>query len=154
VQTPTPDAWTKYPWLFYRFTVHHSLGTEHDVPKRKPETISEYLDNLEPEQRKTLQVLRKRIQAAAPGAEECISYGIPGFRLNGRLLISFGAAKAHCAVYGSVSESPAVRKMLKEYDQGRGTIRFPSKKPLSVALTRAIVKGRVARLRTKAAKAR
>ena len=56
--------------------------------KKKPKTIDEYLANLKPDQRKTLQKLRQTIQAAARNAEECISYGMPAFRLNQRLLVS------------------------------------------------------------------
>ena len=76
----------------------------------KARTIDEYLKPLSKENRAALEKLRKAIQAAAPGAEECISYDIPGFRWNGRLLASFGAWANHCAFYpGSTSsrESPA-----------------------------------------------
>jgi uncharacterized protein YdhG (YjbR/CyaY superfamily) len=54
--------------------------------KPKPRTIDEYLAGVKPDQRTALEKLRRRIQTVAPKAEECISYGIPAFRLNERTL--------------------------------------------------------------------
>jgi len=65
--------------------------------KRKPRTTDEYLTKVKPDQRATLEKLRRTILATAPEAEECISYGIPAFRLNGRSLVFFGAWANHCA---------------------------------------------------------
>jgi uncharacterized protein YdhG (YjbR/CyaY superfamily) len=66
-------------------------------------TIDQYLAALGDEQRAALEKLRKDIRAAAPAVEECISYQIPAFRLDGRLLVAFGAWAKHCAFYpGSV----------------------------------------------------
>ena len=64
----------------------------------KPTTIDEYLAALNHEQRAALENLRKTIKAAAPEAEECISYGLATFR-HGKLLVSFGATPNHCAFY-------------------------------------------------------
>jgi len=66
-------------------------------PKTKANTIDEYLAPLSNEKRAALEKLRRAIQAAAPKAEECISYGVPAFRLGGRMLVAFGAAAKHCA---------------------------------------------------------
>jgi uncharacterized protein YdhG (YjbR/CyaY superfamily) len=72
-----------------------------------------------------------------------MSYGVPGFRLNGKLLVSYGAATKHCAFYpGSIVQR--FRKELKNYDTSKGTIRFPAEKPLPGALVRKIVKARIA----------
>ena len=65
-------------------------------PKRKASTIDEYLGNLSDDKRAALEKLRKTIRAAAPQAEECISYQMPAFRLNG-MLVGFGATANHCA---------------------------------------------------------
>jgi uncharacterized protein YdhG (YjbR/CyaY superfamily) len=99
---------------------------------------------LSADKRRPLQNLREQIKAAAPQTQECVSYGIPGFRLNGKLLVSYGAAAKHCAFYpGSVVHQ--FKKELKDYDTtGRGTIRFPADKPLPGALVRRIVKARIA----------
>ncbi len=57
----------------------------------KPQTIDKYLAAVRGEKRAALEQLRRAIQSAAPKSEAGISYGIPGFRLGGRLLVSFGA---------------------------------------------------------------
>jgi len=109
-----------------------------------PTTPDEYLAGLNNDKRRALEKLRKDIKAAAPKAEECMSYGIPGFRLNGKLLVSYGAAARHCAFYpGSIVQ--AFKKELKGYDtSGKGTIRFSVEEPLPAALVRQIVKARIA----------
>ena len=64
----------------------------------KPRTVDEYLAALGDDQRAALEKLRKVIRAAAPQAEECISYGLPAFRQNGPL-VALGATANHCAFY-------------------------------------------------------
>ena len=105
-------------------------------------SIDDYLSKLPAEQRAALEVLRRQILAAAPGAEECISYGLPTFKLNGSL-VHFGAAKGHCAFYPQgVVEHFADR--LTAYDTSKGTIRFQPDAPLPETLVREIVEYRVA----------
>src|SRR5580765_1546245 len=89
-----------------------------------PRTIDEYLAPLSDEKRAALEKLRRAIKSAAPKAEECISYKIPGFRLGGRLLVSFGAAANHCAFYPGAHPVNAHKAELKGYDTNKGTIRF------------------------------
>ncbi len=112
--------------------------------KTKPQTIDEYLAPLNTEKRAALEKLRKIIKSAAPKAEECISYGIPGFPLSGRLLVSFGAAEKLCAFYPGVHPVKAHQDELKNYDTSKGTIRFQTKSPLPATLVRKLVKTRIA----------
>ena len=106
------------------------------------ESPDEYLAALSVDKRKALQRLRKAIKAAAPKAEECISYGVPGFRVDGRLLCSYGASAKHCAFYpGSIVQQ--FRKELKDYDTAKGTIRFAPDEPLPAALVKKIIKARI-----------
>jgi uncharacterized protein YdhG (YjbR/CyaY superfamily) len=110
----------------------------------KPATIDEYLERLPDDQRAALQKLREVIKAAAPKAEECISYGIGAFRLN-RMLVGLGATKEHCAFYlMSSSVSDQFVDELKDYDTSKGTIRFQPDSPLPATLIRKIVKARIA----------
>jgi uncharacterized protein YdhG (YjbR/CyaY superfamily) len=105
-------------------------------------SIDAYLAAVPPDQRAALETLRRQIRDAAPDAEECISYGLPTFRLSGAL-VHFGAAKNHCAFYPhSVIEPFADR--LKAYDTSKGTIRFQPENPLPEALVRDIVEYRIA----------
>ena len=110
----------------------------------KPRTIDDYLAALSDDKRAALEKLRKTIRAAAPKAEECISYQLPAFRLDG-MLVGFGAAANHCAFYlMSSSTVKAHQDELKGYDTSKGTIRFPPDKPLPAALVRKLVKARMA----------
>lgn len=110
----------------------------------KPTTPDDYLAAVSEEKRAALEKLRRDIKAAVPGAEECVSYGLPAFRLNGRLLVAYGAAAKHCAFYpGSVLEE--LKDELKSYDSSKGTLRFPAEKPLPTALVRKLVKLRLAK---------
>jgi uncharacterized protein YdhG (YjbR/CyaY superfamily) len=112
--------------------------------REKPETIDEYLVPLSSENRAALEKLRGAIRAAAPGAEECISYGIPAFRLGGRMLMAFGAAVNHCAFYPGALPLETHKKALKAYDTSKGTIRFQADRPLPATLVRKLVKTRIA----------
>jgi uncharacterized protein YdhG (YjbR/CyaY superfamily) len=67
--------------------------------KRKPKNIDEYLASISDDKRAVLERLRETIKSAAPKAEECISYGLAAFRLDGRPLIAFAATSNHCAFY-------------------------------------------------------
>jgi uncharacterized protein YdhG (YjbR/CyaY superfamily) len=113
-------------------------------PISKPRTIDEYFAALSGDKRAALEKLRKAIRAAAPTAEECISYGLPAFRLKGKFLVAFGAAANHCAFYlGSTVQ--AHKNQLKKYDTSKGTIRFQPSNPLSSALVRKLVRTRIAK---------
>jgi len=115
------------------------------VKADKPKTPDGYLGALSDDKRAALERLRKTIKATAPEAEECISYQLPAFRLKGKLLVAYGAAASHCAFYpGSVVQ--VLKDELKDYDTSKGTIRFPSDRPLPPALVRKLVKLRIARI--------
>jgi uncharacterized protein YdhG (YjbR/CyaY superfamily) len=110
----------------------------------KVKTVDEYLARVSDDQRVALQRLRKTIRAAAPAAEECISYQLPAYRLNG-MLVAFGATANHCAFYPmSASTVAAHREELKDYDTSKGTIRFQPDNPLPASLVRKLVKARIA----------
>jgi uncharacterized protein YdhG (YjbR/CyaY superfamily) len=110
----------------------------------KPATIDDYLAALSGDKRAALERLRKTIHAAAPRAEECISYQLPAFRLDGRMLVWFGAAANHCSFYpGAVID--VHKEDLEGYDTSKGTIRFQPDDPLPAALVRKLVKACIAR---------
>ena len=112
-------------------------------PAAKPTTVDAYLKAVNPDQRKALQKLRQDIHSAAPGAEECISYGMPAFRWKGKFLVAFGAAKTHCAFYpGSIVREFA--DDLSSYDTAKGTIRFQPDQPLPKGLVKKLIKARIA----------
>ncbi|MGH9365417.1 MAG: iron chaperone [Thermoanaerobaculia bacterium] len=112
--------------------------------KTTARNIAEYLAALPDDKRVALGTLRRTIRAAAPKAEECISYGIPAFRLDGRMLVAFGAAANHCAFYPGAFPLEAHGDKLKGYDTSKGTIRFQADSPLPATLVRKLVKTRIA----------
>jgi uncharacterized protein YdhG (YjbR/CyaY superfamily) len=120
------------------------LLPETHMIKRKATSIDEYLKNVKPYQRAALEKLRQAIHAVASEAEECISYGIPALRLNGRSLVFFGAWANHCVFYpGSSATLKKFRNELRDFQVSKGTIRFSTGKPLPAALVRKLVKARM-----------
>ncbi len=112
---------------------------------RALKTIDDYLSEVEPDKRAALEKLRKTIRKAAPKAVECISYRIPAFRLNGKLLVGFGAAANHCSLYPMGSATVRTfRNELEDFSTSKGTIRFQPDRPLPATLIRKIVKARMA----------
>lgn len=112
--------------------------------RAKPRSIDEYVAALPVESRAALEQLRRAIRAAAPNAEECISYGVPGFRQK-RMLVGFGATARHCAFYlMSATVLDRFAAEVAKYDTSKGTIRFPPDRPLPGALVKKLVKARVA----------
>lgn len=109
----------------------------------KPHTIDDYLALLDSEKRAALEKLRRAIKSAAPEAEECISYGVPGFSIGRRLLVAFGAGKNHCAFYPGSFPLEVHKDELKAYDTSKGTIRFQADSPLPATLVRKLVKSRI-----------
>ena len=111
----------------------------------KPKNFDDYLARVTSDQRVALEKLRQVIRAIVPQAEECISYQLPAFRLDGKVLIALGATSKHCALYlmsGQIVER--FQDLLVPYDTSKGTIRFAADKPLPAALVRKLVKARMA----------
>ena len=97
-----------------------------------------------PKFRATLQRLRRLIKAAAPDAEEVISYQMPAFRQNG-MLVYFAAFADHCSLFvGSAQVRRKFSAELKPFQTGKGTLRFTPDRPLPADLVTRIVNARVA----------
>ncbi|HBH52592.1 MAG TPA: hypothetical protein DDY91_11935 [Planctomycetaceae bacterium] len=104
----------------------------------------EYLAALPADQRQALQALRTMIRAAAPQAEETISYGICAFR-EGVMLVGYGATAKHCAFFLMSNQTTTTHAAdLKGYDLSTGTIRFQPDRPLPMALVQKLVRARQA----------
>lgn len=106
-------------------------------------SIDEYLEGVQPAQRAALEKLRGQVAAAAKGAQECISYGLPAFR-RGRVVCGFGATQKHCALYMfSDSIVDAFTADLADFDTSKGTVRFQPSTPLPESLVKKLVKARL-----------
>jgi len=91
-----------------------------------------------------MQQLRETIRRAAPRAEEVITYNMPGFKLDGRFLVSYDAYKRHYSLFPSTDPMiAALGDELTPYLKGRGTISFPADKPLPLDLIRRIIENRI-----------
>ncbi len=110
-----------------------------------PNSVEEYMASLPGAARAALEELRTTIRAAAPGATETISYGMPTFKDQGRMLVSIAAFKDHCSLFPA---SQVVRDELGEelapYVSGKGTIRFRAGEPIPAALVARVVRVRLA----------
>ena len=116
--------------------------------------IDAYLATLPADKRAALQGLRETIAAAAPEAVEAISYGIPAFRYQGRPLLWYVAAKAHCSLFPTAAVIDAHRKELEGFDLAKGTSRFTLDRPLPKNLVARLVRDRMAQLDADAARKR
>jgi uncharacterized protein YdhG (YjbR/CyaY superfamily) len=106
-------------------------------------SIDEYIAMFPEEVRKILDELRATIKAAAPAAEEKISYQMPTFFLKGNL-VHFAAYKKHIGFYPTPGGIQAFKKELSAYEGAKGSVKFPIDKPLPLKLISRIVKCRVA----------
>ena len=116
--------------------------------KAAPKTVAGYIAAAPKEQRAALERIRKTIKGAAPKATEGLSYGIVGFKQDGKNVAYFGSWKTHIALYGfggSVIDAHAVE--LRPYVQSKGTIQFPADEPIPYGLVTKLVKARVAELK-------
>lgn len=108
-------------------------------------TIDDYLASVPEERRAYLDQLRRTIRAAAPEAEETIAYDMPALRSHGgQFLVSYAAYKKHYSLFpasGMVVEE--LGDELTPYLAGKGTIRFPTDRPVPTALVTRIVKVRL-----------
>jgi uncharacterized protein YdhG (YjbR/CyaY superfamily) len=115
-------------------------------------TVDGYIRGYPTEVQARLEAMRALIRAAAPEAEETLSYGVPAFKLNGKALVNFGAAKSHIGFYPTPSGVLAAGEAaLAKYEHAKGSIQFPNDKPLPAALIKKIVKFRLKEEKAKAA---
>ena len=113
-----------------------------------PRGIDEYLAALDAPKRTTLQRLRQTILGIIPEAEECISYGMPAFRLEGKVIAGFAAFKNHLAylphsgsVFGELADD------LAGYESTPGSLHFPIDRPLPKGLVKKLIPTRLKDIR-------
>jgi len=102
-------------------------------------SVEEYIATAEPKAKKALRDIRKTIRAAAPKAEEVISYQMPGYKQNG-MVVFFAGYKNHIGFYPTGSGIEKFKNEFAKYKWSKGAVQFPLDKPLPVALIKKIVK--------------
>jgi uncharacterized protein YdhG (YjbR/CyaY superfamily) len=107
------------------------------------QSVDAYIAAFPAEVQALLQELRATIRAAAPGAEEVISYQMPTFRLHGNL-VHFAAYTGHIGFYPAPSGIAAFQEALSRYKGAKGSVQFPLDEPLPLDLVAEIVRFRVA----------
>ncbi len=116
--------------------------------QQKTDSIDAYLATVTPENRKALTKLRKTIRSIIPKAEECISYRIPAFRLDGKIVAGFCARSDGCSYFPFSGRTlKTLAKEVAAYDQTKGSLHFDTDQGLPVTLVRKLVKTRIAESR-------
>jgi uncharacterized protein YdhG (YjbR/CyaY superfamily) len=112
------------------------------VSKRE---IDHYLGALDEPKRATLAQLRDTIVAIVPDAEQCISYGMPAFKLRGKTIAGFAAFKSHLSYLPhSGSVIPNLAEETDGYTKTKGSLHFPVDKPLPKKLVKQLLEARMA----------
>jgi uncharacterized protein YdhG (YjbR/CyaY superfamily) len=109
-----------------------------------PTEIDRYLAGLDEPRRSTLEALRKSIMEVVPGAEQCISYGMPAFKVQGKTVAGFAAFKNHLSY---LPHSGSVLATLPEdvdaYESSKGSLKFATNKPLPKRLVKKLIHARM-----------
>jgi uncharacterized protein YdhG (YjbR/CyaY superfamily) len=112
-------------------------------------SVDEYFADVPEPARSMLTEMRTVIRSEVPAeATEVISYGIPAFKHNG-VVVWYAAFSDHCSLFPTAAVIEAFKKELKGFATSKGTIYFPTDKPLPTALLRKLVKARVAQTESK-----
>lgn len=108
----------------------------------KPNSVSEYIARFSPEIQAALNALTDAIRAAAPGAQEKLSYGMPAFFQDG-VLVYFAMHSKHIGFYPTPEAVSAFAEELRAYKTSKGAVQFPLGQPIPLELVRKIVLHRV-----------
>lgn len=106
-------------------------------------TVDQYLNSLNPEDKKALQRIRLIIKEIAPEAEESISYQMPAFKFKGKPLIYFGSFRNHLSIFPTSGPISRLEPKLKKFKVAKGTIQFVAESPVPKDLIVALLKERI-----------
>lgn len=109
-------------------------------------TVEEYLAAFSGDKRKRLDMMRAIVRGEAPDAVEEFSYGLVGYKLEGKPLVYFGGFSHHVGFYATPNGHAAFTEDFAKYKQGKGSVQFPDIEPLPLELVREVVRFRAAHL--------
>ncbi len=110
---------------------------------KKLKTVNEYISSLPKSSKSKIIDIRRRIKKEAPKAEELLSYQMPAFKLNKRILVYYAAWKEHVALYAYPSSVTKFKKELSKYKTSKSTVQFRLDKPLPLNLIKKMIRFRV-----------
>ncbi len=116
------------------------------MKRTAPDSVEDYIAGFPADVQKVLNKIRSTIRKAAPKSAESISYQIPAYKLDGKVLIYFAGFAKHVSVYPAPREAKGFKKELASYKGGKGTIQFPLDKKVDFDLIARIVKFRMKRI--------
>jgi uncharacterized protein YdhG (YjbR/CyaY superfamily) len=112
---------------------------------RNPKSIDGYLKGVPENRRQALKDLRKKILSIIPEAQECISYRMPAFRVNGMVVAGFAATTKGCSYFPfSGSTLKTLGPLVSRYEQTKSSLHFSPEVPLPLTLVRKLIKTRIA----------
>lgn len=104
--------------------------------------VDAYINKFDSEVKARLLEMREVIRAEVPEAEESISYGMPGYKLNGKPVVYFAGYEHHVGFYATPNGHEAFKDEFSKYKQGKGSVQFPNDQPLPLDLIRRVVRYR------------
>lgn len=110
---------------------------------KKYTTVAEYMQDIPAQTIERIDELQAAIKAAVPKAEEVISYNMPAYKLNGKVLVYFAAYAKHVGFYPTASPMEVFAEELSKYKTSKGAVQFPLDKKMPAALVKKIVKYRI-----------
>ena len=105
----------------------------------KSTEVDAYIAKFEGERKKRLEVMRELVTELVPEADEAVSYGLVGYKLNGKPLVYFGAFPNHIGFYATPNGHAAFAEDFAKYKQGKGSVQFPLDEPLPIDLIKRVV---------------
>ena len=105
----------------------------------KSTEVDAYIAKFEGERKKRLEAMRELVTELVPEADEAVSYGLVGYKLNGKPLVYFGAFPNHIGFYATPNGHAAFAEDFAKYKQGKGSVQFPLDEPLPIDLIKRVV---------------
>lgn len=105
----------------------------------KPKSVDEYLSQFDGEVKVCLLQLREVVRMEVPEAVEVFSYGLVGYKMNGKPLVYFGGFKHHIGFYATPNGHEAFADEFSKYKQGKGSVQFPNDQPLPIDLIKRVI---------------
>ena len=101
--------------------------------------VDVYINGFGDERTEKLTTMRSLVSTITPDAQEAMSYGLVGYKLNGKPLVYFGAFPKHIGFYATPNGHEAFKEEFSKYKQGKGSVQFPLDQPLPVELIRKVI---------------